>query len=33
MGVLLDSIAKATPYDYGFEMMDIEASLKAFPLI
>ena len=33
MGVLLDSIAKATPYDYGLEMMDIEANLKAFPLI
>lgn len=33
MAVLLDNIAKATPYDYGLEMMDIEASLKAFPLI
>ena len=33
MAVLLDNFAKATPYDYGFQMMDIEASMKAFPLM
>ena len=26
-------VTEIKPYDYGFEMMDIEASLKAFPLI
>jgi hypothetical protein len=30
---LLDNSSKSTPYDYGFEMIDIEASLNAFPLI
>ena len=33
MTVLLDNMVKASPHDYGFEKMDIEASLKAFPLI
>ena len=33
MAVLLDNNIKATQYDHGSEMIDIETSLKAFPLI
>jgi CRP-like cAMP-binding protein len=29
----LDNNAREKPYDYGFEMIDIEENLKAFPLM